>query len=68
MKIDPRERARIRGALTTLLDWLAQVPDARSCETCRHFRTGVCMLAGAKPPAEVQAEGCESWEFDGVPF
>jgi hypothetical protein len=41
----------------------------RSCKDCEHFQQGGCKLAnGVQPPAEVQKVGCDSWEWDSIPF
>jgi len=41
----------------------------RSCLNCEHFDSGLelCMLANARPPAQVIVYGCQKWEAD-VPF
>ena len=41
------------------------------CHTCLNFSdmSGGCRLAaGEKPPAEVIRSGCDSWEYDDIPF
>lgn len=42
------------------------------CATCEHFTTmprrGCRLAAGAEPPPEVMAAGCDSWSYDEIPF
>jgi hypothetical protein len=33
-----------------------------SCVTCEHFKAEFCQLYKVRPPAEIIALGCESWE------
>lgn len=42
----------------------------RSCNTCLQWSAANrrCMHWDAEPPAEVRSTGCESWEYDEVPF
>lgn len=39
-----------------------------SCANCDHFATGQCKKFQAVPPAEVQAVGCDEYEYDEIPF
>lgn len=59
------ELAAYRVALREGLARLDAVTVA--CATCAHWDDR-CVLADAVPPAEVQREGCDEWELDGVPF
>lgn len=38
------------------------------CGNCDHFATGQCKKFQAVPPAEVQAVGCNEYEYDEIPF
>ena len=41
----------------------------KSCNDCIHFQERGCKLAnGMTPPAEVIAKGCDSWDWDTIPF
>lgn len=42
---------------------------SKSCHDCTHFQARGCLLAnGQTPPKEVQAKGCDSWDWDNIPF
>lgn len=45
---------------------LNQLPVVK-CGTCEHWKDS-CGKFGEAPPVEVQAVGCDAWEWDGVPF
>ena len=66
--MDPRKKRELLSAIKTLLAHLEATPDKKSCGSCEHWRGDRCSLANAVPPSQVQAEGCESWVFDEVPF
>jgi hypothetical protein len=58
-----------RDALRRQLDALA--PIAMTCRTCTYLSShGICELFDDRPPAEAMSTdiGCESWEYDGIPF
>jgi hypothetical protein len=40
--------------------------NCKSCEYGAH--DGHCAKFDAKPPAEVQAAGCDDWTWDQIPF
>jgi hypothetical protein len=41
----------------------------KSCHDCINFQEGGCKLAnGIKPPPEVLKTGCDSWDWDSIPF
>lgn len=48
---------------------LKALPDAAACKDCTHFGpAGICNQFEQPVPDEFQAVGCESWEWDEVPF
>ncbi len=51
-------------------DYWRQVLKKKSCLDCLYYGHGLgCRLAdGAEPPEEVKKAGCESWEWDEIPF
>jgi hypothetical protein len=56
-------RQALRDALRT---FEVVVPNCRSCE---HFENGGCKQFGDVPADfQQQAEACESWSFDAIPF
>lgn len=38
------------------------------CASCKHYEGVHCMEFNAVPPPDVQAIGCEAWQWDSVPF
>lgn len=41
----------------------------KSCTDCVQFQNSSCKLAnGITPPPEVQKVGCDSWDWDQIPF
>lgn len=40
----------------------------KSCNDCLNFQQGMCTEFNAEPPKEVQQVGCESWDWDQIPF
>lgn len=41
----------------------------KSCNDCQHFQQNGCVLAnGMRPPPEVEKVGCDSWDWDQIPF
>jgi len=41
----------------------------KSCLDCENFEGNACKLAGGvTPPPDVQKVGCDSWEWDCIPF
>ena len=41
----------------------------KSCEDCANFQENGCKLAnGLTPPPEVIKTGCDSWDWDCIPF
>lgn len=40
----------------------------KKCSDCQDFQQGVCAKYNAEPPAEVQATGCDEWNWDQIPF
>ena len=58
-----------RAALRRHLEDLERI--TLSCNRCAHLSShGICELFGDRPPAEAMSTdiGCESWEYDGIPF
>lgn len=58
-----------RDALRRQLDDLDRITS--SCNRCAHLSShGICSLFDDRPPAEAMSTdiGCESWEYDGIPF
>ena len=39
-----------------------------SCRNCVHSEGVHCTKFEAVPPNDVQAAGCDEWQWDGVPF
>lgn len=39
-----------------------------SCVNCVHSEGVHCTKFEAVPPNDVQAAGCDEWQWDGVPF
>ena len=66
--ISARDRAQAIRTLEEAIAHLRSLPVKRSCSDCRMWRGGVCDAAQAVPPADVQASGCELWEWDECPF
>lgn len=40
---------------------LDALPLIVACETCWHYKEGLCGLAEKEPPEEIKAKGCEAW-------
>jgi len=40
----------------------------KSCKDCEKFQQGVCEEFNAIPPEDVQRVGCDSYEWDTIPF
>lgn len=41
----------------------------KSCYDCENYQEYGCKLAnGLRPPPEVEKVGCDSWEWDCIPF
>ena len=40
----------------------------KSCKFCEKFQQGVCTEFNATPPEDVQKVGCDSYEWDEIPF
>lgn len=40
----------------------------KSCIDCLHYEHGCNLADGAEPPPEVKRTGCDSWEWDEIPF
>lgn len=38
------------------------------CGNCEHFAYSQCQKFQAVPPADVQAVGCDEYEYDEIPF
>lgn len=40
------------------------------CGTCEHWcgTLKICKPAEEAPPPEIQAQGCDDWAWDGIPF
>lgn len=39
------------------------------CQNCRHWHTGTMQCTPwGEVPEEVQKEGCQEWQYDGIPF
>lgn len=38
------------------------------CASCSQFAAGRCKLVDLVPPPDVQRDGCEQWNWDGVPL
>jgi len=38
------------------------------CCNCLWWKDTTCARWQATPPADVQAQGCDAWEFNDVPF
>lgn len=61
-------QVRINIASRELEYWRNLLRD-KSCNDCENFQDGGCKLAnGQRPPPEVQKVGCDSWEWDEIPF
>jgi hypothetical protein len=68
MPFKPEEKERLLSALKTLTAFVETQDVSKSCPTCMHWTRG-CRLAGDQmPPEQVQKEGCQSWDWDGVVF
>lgn len=59
----------LRGTTQELYKTIAAQKDFPTCIHCENFddATEVCKLAGARPPARVIAQGCESFDTR-IPF
>ncbi len=67
LKLDPHVRREWLNSLRKISNFLESTEVQRSCGSCEHW-DGRCRLAGAVPPSEVQAEGCEAWVLTQAPF
>lgn len=52
------------------LQWNEDLLKNKSCGDCLHFENGRCMISDGHqvPPPDVQATGCQAWEWDCIPF
>ena len=56
-----------RKALQTRLDVLNRIkPDCNSCVNLAE--SGKCLVHKQDVPADFKSTGCDSWEWDDVPF
>ena len=59
---------RLNIARRELEYWQNLIRD-KSCNDCTQFRQNGCALAGGvRPPPEVEKVGCDSWDWDEIPF
>ena len=55
-----------KEALKNMLDRLNAIET--NCLQCDHFSNGRCAKYDAPVPQEFLAEGCDHWEWNGIPF
>lgn len=63
------ELMQTRTALRSRLDEMERIKPV--CGMCAHLSShGICELFDDRPPDEAMSTdiGCESWEYDGIPF
>lgn len=69
LKMPPQDILRLQQAARDIYEFLEKVEPIKTCDSCEHFAAHrVCKIANETPPAEIQAEGCPSWEYSGIPF
>jgi hypothetical protein len=68
MPFHPAEHERVLSALNALTAFVEAQDVSTSCLTCMHWANGCTLARGQMPPAQVQREGCPSWDGDGVVF
>lgn len=60
---------QLQTQVTALREMLSRLEAIHvCCKTCSQYSGTTCKRYGEMPPAEVVAQGCDEWEFDGVPF
>lgn len=50
------------------MEYWQDVLKTKSCKDCLSFQQGQCTQYNAAPPPEVQQVGCDSWNWDEIPF
>ncbi len=51
------------------LEYWQNILRNKSCHDCENYQEYGCKLAnGVRPPPEVEKVGCDSWEWDCIPF
>jgi hypothetical protein len=68
MPFRPEEKERLLSALKTLTAFVESQDVSKSCLSCLHWARGCKLARGQMPPEQVQKEGCQSWDWDGVVF
>lgn len=70
MKINKPELAAMLKVHRQFVQHLEVIEKKQSCEGCENFlhMTKTCEKWGVVPPPEVQAIGCDDWEYDSIPF
>lgn len=64
----PATRGRAIAALEEAIDRLGLFPVQTPCVECVHFDGGFCERWGTEVPEEHQAQGCEDWIENEIPF
>jgi hypothetical protein len=65
----PQNKHYLLEALKEIAAIFESLPTKKSCKNCEHFDTGKCKISDyAAPPPHVIEAGCESWQWDGLPF
>ena len=64
--LHPHRKQSLLSALETFRQLVEGLPVQKSCSTCQHFSAPACTRWNAQPPADIQAVGCEAWEFDAL--
>lgn len=63
------KRTELVAYRAALRDGLARLESIKpSCVNCVHSEGVHCTKFEAVPPNDVQAAGCDEWQWDGVPF
>jgi len=70
MIIDPFEKDKLLGAVETLRVFIENIDEKKSCSSCMFFtESGAkCSKFNQPIPDHIIHNGCESWEFDMIPF
>lgn len=51
------------------MEYWQKLAKNKSCNDCKNFEARGCKLAnGVTPPPEVISKGCDSWDWDQIPF
>lgn len=65
----PHDKKYLLECLQRAMDIIESLPDKKQCINCEHHSHGKCKINDYKEiPPHIKPNGCNVWEWDGVPF